>query len=196
MHGSTRRFLHLAIFPMLATVAAAGCSDSGMVLSTPAAAGSSPSSSSRLENREVGYSLLYPGDWQVRGQVLAAEFAVGSACESVEVVDFEPPDGSGSAGLVLHSLVQICSKPITDASSLDDFMSRTYGAGFRARFRSVEMGGVAAYEAANVESDRTIFLQTSVYRLQLLAAVVADADKRAERRAQVQEILESFSLSK
>src|SRR5262249_34120278 len=75
----------------------------------------------RLEDRQVGYALLYPSDWSVEGQVAATEFAIGSRCRSVRVVDFEPAPGSGPAAQVRHSFVQVCAKPIEGGESLEDF---------------------------------------------------------------------------
>lgn len=148
----------------------------------------------RLENPEVGYSLLYPGDWQLRGQVMATEFANGAQCESVEVVDFQPPPEAGPGAFVLHSFVQVCAKPLTDSSTLDDFMRRTYGDALAGLFQMMELDGVRAYRATNEDLDVTIFLQTNDYRVQIVSSVEADPDQRSERISQVQTILDSLSL--
>ena len=159
------------------------------VFSTPA-----PVSMKRSENSKIGYSLLYPADWQVRGQVLATDFAKGAQCESVEVIDLQPPPESGSGAFILHSFVQICAKLLTDSLPLDDFMRQTYGDTVAAQFQLTELASMRAYQTTNANQDTTIFSQTPAYRIQILTSVVAEPDKRAERRSQVQTILESLSF--
>jgi len=148
----------------------------------------------RLENREVGYSLLYPDNWQVKRNVVATEFATGATCESVVVVDFQPPPESGPAAFILHSFVQICSKSLADKSTLEEFMRQTYGDAFFTRFQITNLAGVAAYQLASQGSSTTIFLQTNRHRIQIVTAVVASPDKQAQRVVEVQEILDSLSF--
>lgn len=156
---------------------------------------SSPLPPKRLQNKELGYSLLYPADWQVRGQVVATEFASGARCESVEIIDSPVLPEPGSTALVLRSFVQICSKRLTDTASLDEFMGESYGGGFRARFHPVEIGGIAAYEMVSGGANTLIFLQTNKHRFQIVAAVVARAGEEAKRAAQVQQTLRSLSFT-
>jgi hypothetical protein len=151
-----------------------------------------PASTNVLENSKIGYSLLYPDDWHVSGYVKWTEFANGSQCESVEVVDFQPPPGSG-AGFILHSFVQICAKPLTDRSALDDFMRQTYG-DTATQFQVADLAGMRAYRSVNAERDTTWFLQTNHYRIQIATAVVSKPDKQDMRLSQVQQILASLSF--
>jgi hypothetical protein len=104
-----------------------------------------PVSTNALENKNIQYSIRYPVDWHVGGKLVATGFANSSQCESVEVVDFRPPPGSG-ASFILHSFVQICAKRLLDRLTLDDFMRRTYGDSTR-RFQVTELGGIKAYRA-------------------------------------------------
>jgi hypothetical protein len=83
--------------------------------------------------------LLYPEHWHIRSQVVATEFVNSDQCESVEVVDFQPPPGSG-AGFILHSFVQICAKPLSDSLTLDGFMRQTYGDS-TSQFQVTELAG-------------------------------------------------------
>lgn len=147
---------------------------------------------SALKNAKIGYSLFYPDDWHVNGYVKWTEFAEGSQCESVEVVDFQPPPGSG-AGFILHSFVQICAKPLTDSVTLDDFMRQTYGDS-ATQFQVTELAGMRAYRAINAERGTTWFLQTNQYRIQIATVVVSTPDKQDMRLSQVQQILASLSF--
>jgi len=148
----------------------------------------------RLENPQVGYSLRYPQDWQVRGRVVATEFAQSAQCESVEVVDFQPPPETGPSAVILHSFVQICAKPQANAATLEDFLRQTYGEAFAVHFQRTDLHGIHAYQARNESGSTTIFLQTREYRLQIVSTVVANAAKRSKRRAEAEAILESFSI--
>jgi hypothetical protein len=157
---------------------------------------SSPNAvSNQLKNTEVGYSLFYPGDWQLRGQVTASRFANSAQCEAVEVVDFQPPPDAGPSALILHSFVQICAKPLTDKLTLDEFMQRTYGNMLADLFQVTKFAGMPAYRGKNEDQSTIIFLQTKVHRIQIVASVTADSDQRSQRLFQVREILESFSIT-
>ena len=125
---------------------------------------------------------------------MATQFARGSKCESVEVVDFEPPADSGSAARLLRSFVQICARPLVDGSSLEDFLRQTYGDAFHQQFQASTLGGGPAYQTTSEMTGRTIFLQTPRFRLQINTAIVAASERRSERHSQVERILESFSL--
>lgn len=151
-----------------------------------------PAGKSRLVNWQVGYSLDYPEGWQLQGQVVASEFARDAACESVEIVDFEQPEGS--VGVNLHSFVQVCSQPLEDSLSLDDFMRETYGERLPSTFDAVEFAGTSAYRTAQEGPDATIILQTQAHRLQIVSAVTAEPQAYPLRAAQVTMILESFAL--
>jgi hypothetical protein len=148
----------------------------------------------RFENPRVGYSLLYPAAWQVRGQIVATEFARLAHCESVEIVDFQPSADSGPAAFVLHSFVQICSQPLTDALSLDDFMRQTYGGALAAQFQVTELDGLRAYRAMRAPGETTIFLQTNRYRIQIASSVNTHPHNERERVSQVQQVLDSFAI--
>jgi hypothetical protein len=148
----------------------------------------------RLRDELVGYSLRYPRGWEVtRRPVGGTEFAAGARCRSVHVVDFAPPPESGG-GFILHSFVQVCARPLTGGSSLDDFMRHTYRDSLLAQFEVTKLGGVRAY-AARKGDQNLIFLQTGAYRLQLYTSVVAAPAKRAVRRAQVRGVLRSFAFA-
>ena len=147
----------------------------------------------RLEDRQVGYALLYPSEWSVEGQVAATEFATGSRCQSVRVVDFEPPPGSGPGAQIRHTFLQVCGKPVQDGQSLDDFMRRTYGALLERTFVRVDLNGLPAFRSREEQPTKVIFTQTKNHRIQIYVALVADPGKYEARKAQVEKILASFS---
>lgn len=148
-----------------------------------------------LRNPAVGFSLSFPRSWKVAGQVTATEFAAGSACQSVRVVDFQPSADSGPGAQVLQSFVQMCWKRLSGGESLAAFMDRTYGEKAAGLFERTELGGAPAYRTKGDGHDATIFLQTDAHRIQIVASVVAEPTKRALRRTQVQRILASFSAT-
>jgi hypothetical protein len=96
---------------------------------------------------------------------------------------------------VRQSFVQICSKRVTDGLTLARFMRKTYGRRLSNLFAMTRLGGVPAYRTRSGRLNRTLFLQTQEYRLQLVAGVVAAPTRRAKRLAQVNRILASFSLT-
>jgi len=142
-----------------------------------------------LTNPALGFRLNFPDDWQLRGQVVATEFAVGAECQSVEIIDFQPPEGS--TGLILHSLVQVCARPLEDALTLEQFMRQTYSLPGEA-LEPVEFSGQPAYRSRQEGPDATIFVQTEDYRIQIVSAVAAEPEMFPIRTAQVQAILETF----
>jgi hypothetical protein len=180
--------------PLLA-IATLGCAvpHEARAVAPPASAGLA--SLSRLENAEVGYSLRHPAEWRVRGQVVATDFARGARCEAVEVVDGEPPADSGPAAFVRRSFVQICNRPVTDGLALDEFMRRAYGASLAAQWRPVELGGRRGYQTGGQVEQTTIFLQTRAHRIQIVAGVQTLPDRRAQRAAETQAILDSFAVA-
>jgi hypothetical protein len=183
--------------PLACLFLAVGALIGAMAPSPPDAAGSSesaPASIGRLENIAVGYSLHYPAGWRIASQVVATEFASAARCESVSVVDSEPPAGSGPAPSVLRSFVQICARPATDGLSLDEFMRRTYGPALLRSFSAAQLGSRPGYRADSGAAQTTIFLQTRAHRLQIVTGVKAGADLEARRAAEVRAILDSFSI--
>jgi hypothetical protein len=152
-----------------------------------------PGPASQLRDADVGYSLTYPDGWYVRGQLVATEFATGARCRSVEVVDYQPPPDSGPAGSLLHSLVQVCARRLGDRSSLEEFMRQTYGNAFDDQFHAARVGDLPGYRSLEQDTS-TAFLQTADHRLQIVTAVVAAPDKRRQRRAEVQEILDRVTF--
>lgn len=152
-----------------------------------------PAAVKRLENSQLGFSLLYPANWEVTGAVLATGFAGDAYCESVRIVDDEPPPGSGSA-LIQQSFVQICGKPLTDDAPLDLYLRNTYGNSAAARFQMTELAGMRSYQETNANGDATIFIQTRAYRIQIVASAATAPDLQAERRSQIQRILESIAF--
>lgn len=158
---------------------------------------SAPASGGRLENAEVGYSLCYPADWGIAGQVVATEFANAAArCESVRVVDAEPPADSGPAPFVLRSFVQICVLPVTDGLSLDEFMRRTYGPALSRWFSPTQLGGRPGYRADRGAAQTITVLQTRAHRIQVVSGVTTRADLGARRAAEVRAILDSLSFDR
>lgn len=147
-----------------------------------------------LRNTSVGFSLSIPRGWKMTGQVVATEFAAGAACQSVRIVDFEPRADAGPGAKVLQSFVQICWKRLSGDESLAGFVEKTYGGKSAGLLERTELGGVPAYRTKGNGLNATIFLQTDAHRIQIAAAVVAEAKKRIARQAQVQRILASFSV--
>ena len=146
-----------------------------------------------LANAAVGYRLTFPDDWSLRGQVVATQFALDAECQSVQIIDFQPPQGSGAK--ILHSLVQICARPLEDALTLEQFMIQTYGSLLGEQFEPVMFGGRSAYRTRNAGSDTTIFLQTQNHRVQIVSAVAAEPDVFPIRAAQVEAILASLTFA-
>ena len=166
---------------------------SATVQAAPSPTSPSAVARKRLTDTEAGYSLAYPGDWQLEGNVLATQFAEDAQCESVEFIDSQRGGESGPAPSILHSFVQVCAQPLIDGLTLDAFMRQTYGQSLDS-FERVELNGVPAYQTSAQPLERMIFLQTQSHRLQIAAAVVAAPERRAERLNQMEEILASFSV--
>jgi hypothetical protein len=148
-----------------------------------------------LRNSTVGFRLTYPRSWHVGRQVVATEFAAGAACQSVQVVDFRPPPGSGPGAQALQSFVQICWRRLSGGDSLADFVEKTYGRKASSLFERIELSRVPAYRTKGPGPNATIFLQTDAHRLQIVAGVVAAPKNRPVREAQVRRILASFALT-
>jgi len=146
----------------------------------------------RLVNATVGYSLDYPPDWKVQGQVVATDFALGAQCQSVEIVDFLPPEGSGPGAVILHSFVQICARPLGDGLTLEAFMRQTYGEALGTQFEATQLGDVPAYRTKLNGPDATVFVHTDRYRLQIVSAVVAEPAMEEARAAEIRQVLESL----
>ena len=159
------------------------------------ATGNQPSAASEaqrwrtLTNDRVGFSLSYPRAWHRTGKVVATQYAVGAPCQTVRVVDYTSPS------FVRQSFVQLCWKRIADGSSLAAFMRRTYGARLSRFFLRTRLGGEPAYQSRGQKANRTFFVQTAEYRLQIVAGVVASPARRPVRLAQVNRILRSFSVT-
>jgi hypothetical protein len=149
-----------------------------------------------LRSTSVGFRLTYPLGWKVVRQVVATEFAAGAVCKSVRIVDFEPPPDSGPGAQVLQSFVQLCWKRVSGGESLTEFVEKTYGDRASRLLERIELGRLSAYRTKGNRLNTTIFLQTDAHRLQIVAVVVAEPAKVSLRRAQVQRILESFSLTR
>jgi hypothetical protein len=161
----------------------------------PAPRSQTPGEWKRLENRQVGYTLLYPADWSVEGQVAATEFAVGSQCQSVRVVDSQPAPDSGSGARMQQSFLQVCAQRIVGAESLQDFMRRSYGARFARIFEAADVEGLFVYRSKDREGQPATMLFTEIkgQRIQVYCSVAADVAKFATRMAQVEDILASFA---
>jgi hypothetical protein len=152
-----------------------------------------PEEPRRLENGEVGYSLTYPAEWQLRGRLTASAFAQDGRCESVEVVDFAPPPDAGPGAALRHAFVQVCWKSRADGLSLVDFLRAQYGSVID-RFEETTLGGVPAYRARREGSGQQFLLQTARHRLEVVSAVATDADRAALRESQADKVLASFRL--
>lgn len=146
-----------------------------------------------LANAAIGFRLTFPNDWQLRGQVVATEFALDAECQGVQIIDFQPPQGSGAR--ILHSFVQICARPHEDALTLEQFMIQTYGNLLGEQFEPVMFSGRSAYRTRNAGSDTTTFLQTQNHRIQIVSAVAAEPDVFPIRAAQVEAILASLTFA-
>ena len=146
-----------------------------------------------IANAALGYRLAFPNDWDLRGQVVATEFALEAECQSVQVIDFQPLEGSGA--VIRHSFVQICARPLEDALTLEQFMIQTYGSLLGEQFEPVMFGGRSAYRTRNAGSDPTTFLHTQNHRVQIVSAVAAEPDVFPIRAAQVEAILASLTFA-
>lgn len=170
----------------------AGCADKPTATSeqlTPQA----ESPWNRLNDTEAGYTLVYPADWSLEGQVVASDFALGARCRSVRVVDFAPPPGSGAAAPMLHSFVQVCAKPTSSVGALEAFMKLTYGDRLDVSFKKTQINRLAVYETRQQEPIRMLFVEIAEHIVQIIAVVEAEPARRPERRTQVETILESFA---
>jgi hypothetical protein len=162
-------------------------------VSTAATQTETASTGGILVDDEVGYSLSYPRTWKVAGALVATQFGAGADCRSVEIVDREPPPDAGPGAQVLSSLVQVCSRRLTDGPRLEEFLRRTYDEAILARFRRTKVGGARAFTTGAAVNSIT-FLETDAHRLQVVTAVVADPAEREQRITEVEAVLESFSL--
>src|SRR5512132_1940821 len=142
-----------------------------------------------LTNDRIGYSMSYPPRWKIAGKVVATQFAAAARCQSVRFVDRAGPSE------VRQSIVQVCWKPVTGDTSLDAYMRKTYGRRLPSFFVKTRLGGVPAYRSRTGTKNRTFFLQTNDYRMQVVAAVAAGPLRRAARVAQVNRILRSFAVT-
>lgn len=142
-----------------------------------------------LKNERVGYSLKYPASWKITGKVVATQFAAAARCQSVRVVDRAGPSE------VRQSIVQVCWRHIRGDTSLDAYMRKTYKRRLSSFFVKTRFGGVPAYRSRTGTKNRTFFLQTKEYRMQVVAAVAAGPRRRAARVAQVNRILASFTVT-
>jgi hypothetical protein len=142
-----------------------------------------------LTNDRVGYSLSYPPRWKIGNKVVATQFAAAARCQSVRFVDRAGPSE------VRQSIVQVCWKAVIGDTSLDSYMRKTYGRRLSSFFVKTTLGGVPAYQSRTGTKNRTFFLQTNDYRLQVVAGVAAGPLRRAVRVAQVNRILRSFSVT-
>ena len=170
-------------------------SEAQLPLARPGAYDPTASARRTLTNSSVGFSLGIPPGWKVTGQVVATEFAAGAACQSVRIVDLQPPPDSGPGAKVLQSFVQICWKRLSGGESFARFVEKTYGERATELLERTELDGVPAYRTKGDGPNLTIFLQTDDHRIQIVASVVAEPMERALRRAQVQRILASFSAN-
>jgi hypothetical protein len=149
----------------------------------------------RLSDATIGFSLLYPGEWSVDGQVIATEFSSGAVCCSVRMIDFEPPPDSGAAAPVEQSYVQVCAKPLELNDSLDQYMRRVYGESLDQIFVITDLNGTRAYQAKSQGRAQTIFAENQSGLVQIVTFVTAAPEQLPERQAQVETILGSVTLN-
>ena len=147
----------------------------------------------RLDDAEAGYTLYYPSDWLVEGQVVASEFASGAHCRSVRIVDFAPPPDSGAAAPIQHSFVQVCARPASSLGSLEAFMNLTYGDRLDVLFEKTQVNRLVVYDTGQRQGMRMLFAELAGHVVQIIASVETEPARRPERRAQVEKILASFS---
>ena len=145
-----------------------------------------------LENRTVGYTLRYPADWHLTGPVAATEFTRGAACQSVEVIDFQPPADAGGAGFIRHAFVQLCARPIPDGLALEEFLRQIYGAPAEIRLELITVGGRPGYRVHDSDRPSVLFVQTDTHRIEIVTAVATDPGRAELRRAQVDRIVDSL----
>ena len=167
---------------------------SGIVLAGELCDGATGSTWQPLTDPSIGFSLCYPADWSVGGQVIATQFAVGARCRSVRVIDLAPPSDSGAAAAMEQSLVQVCAKPLDADDSLDQYMRRVYGDRLQHTFAITDLDGTPGYRSTGRGQTRTTFAQHRNSLIQIVATVAASPEKTPERQAQVGKILESFAL--
>ena len=150
------------------------------------------------QNSEVGFSISYPANWQIRDKIIATQFSASDAkCQSIEIVDSPVSGISGGGAAFFHSGVQICTKILKDDLTLDQFMQETYKDNLSKWFAKTKLNDMLVYQELPGVSMavKHIFLQTSAYRLEINAfAVGMNPDQTVQRVAQVKEILQSFSL--
>lgn len=176
---------------------------SGALLAAGGAASGGPGRASatgapayvRLADADTGYTLIHPRGWRPEGRVLATSFGIGAACRSVRVVDREPPpDSGGGSASLLQAVVQLCARPLErPASSLEEFLRRTYPPALRDQFVRTRVAGLAAFRSGDA-ADGLVLLQTRRHRIEIVTAVVADDAHRARRLAQVRRILRSLAV--
>jgi predicted lipoprotein with Yx(FWY)xxD motif len=183
----------LTVLGALGALAAAGAVTVGAGPGGARAGG--PAAYTRLADVDAGYTLIRPRSWRAEGRVLSTSFGAGAACRSVRVVDREPPAGSGGgAGGVLQTLVQLCARPLErPATSLEEFLRRTYPPAVRDRFAPTRLAGLMAFRSGDA-ADGLVLLQTRSHRIEVATAVVADDANRERRLAQVRRILRSLAV--
>jgi len=148
----------------------------------------------QLEDPSVGFSLSYPADWMVDGQVIATEFAGDARCRSVRMIDFEPPSFSGAAAPIEQSFVQVCAKTLENSDSLDQYMHRVYGESLKKTFAITNLNELRAYQSMGQERTRMVFTQTRNRLIQIVASIATSPGIFPEREEQVEKILKSLSL--
>jgi hypothetical protein len=147
-----------------------------------------------LEDASVGFSLYYPPDWTVDGQVVSTQFTTNAKCRSVRFFDFEPPPDSGAAAPVQQSFVQVCAKPLDEDDSLNRYMDRVYGESLQQSFVVTDLNGTRSYQTKEQAPSITIFAQPRTDLIQIVASVATSHEKYCERRKQVEKILRSLTM--
>ena len=129
--------------------------------------------------------LIHDEAWQE----VAAAVAELHPADVADIIDQAPPTDPAQAGFVLQSGVQVCAQDV-DERSVERYLESVYGVGTPG-FEQVELAERIAYRNSD-GSGSIIFVQTETHRLQIVTFVAADQNLEAERRAQVEAILEGL----
>lgn len=164
------------------------------ISATVSTSSGAPTSDAGRLTHPAGLELRYPPGWTASpASKIATEFSQGADCASVEVVDFEPPTGSGEAeaGFALRSVVQVCARP-TEVSSVEDFLAAVYG-GIQG-FDQIEIDGEPAYRRGDT-ADSIAFALDKQFAFQILTSVVADPKLEPQRIDELETIVESIRFT-
>lgn len=154
--------------------------------------GPTESQTDLIREHRSGYSFSLPEGWEISDVALiSTSFSADAECSGANIIDREPPSGSGQAPFLFQSVFQVCARD-TQGQSLDEFMESVYGQ-LEIEFVPVEVGGLSGYRF-DQESSALIFAQTESHRFQLVTSVVAEPDLEALREDQVRRLIGSVDF--